>query len=413
MKEKKLKIIIVIIITAFMISLYTSYSYATDSIIEFTAPGKYNYDAALEMIKMTNEERKKVGSEPLEFDRDLSDAAMIRAAEQSFCFGHKRPNGLMWGSLVPQVFSGGENASVNYTPTGAINSWMNSPGHKANMLDPAHKTIGIGCYEFDGVYYSTQIFSVDEVENSNADGFSGVKDANVKVEVNTNLIDDLNCNLLEYKTNFKAGVDTNRNLLFRFRLKNGTIYAKPIADEYIVNVGDNSIFRVKDNTTLEAVRTGTTTITFKIGEKTKTYTITSELPFDDVKKGTWYYKAVEYVFNNNIIRGYNNTTFAPNNKLTRGMMVTILYRMEGEPEISGTPTFPDVQDRSKYYYKAVKWATDKGIISGYSNGKFGPNDNIQRQQLAVILNKYAKYKEKDVSQTSDLKEFIDSSKISS
>jgi len=137
------------------------------------------------------------------------------------------------------------------------------------------------------------------------------------------------------------------------------------------------------------------------------------LPFKDVKKESWYYNAVKYVYKNDIIKGYNDTTFAPNDNLTRGMMVTILYRMEGEPKISGTPTFPDVQDSKKYYYKAVKWATDNKIVNGYENGNFGPNDNIQRQQLAVILNKYAKYKGKDVSKTDDLKGFTDSNKISS
>jgi len=135
--------------------------------------------------------------------------------------------------------------------------------------------------------------------------------------------------------------------------------------------------------------------------------------FIDVSESAWYYKAIDYVYKNNIIKGTGSTTFAPNDKLTRGMMVTILYRMEGEPKVTGTPKFPDVQDSSKYYYKAVKWATDKGIVSGYDNGKFGPNDNIQRQQLAVILNKYAKYKEKDVSAINNLEEFTDKNKISS
>jgi len=140
---------------------------------------------------------------------------------------------------------------------------------------------------------------------------------------------------------------------------------------------------------------------------------TGKLPFKDVSETAWYHNAVKYVYENNIIKGYNDTTFAPNDKVTRGMLVTILYRMEGEPKVSGKPKFPDVQDSSKYYYKAVKWATDKQIVSGYSNGKFGPTDNIQRQQLAVILNKYAQYKGKDVSKTNNLKEYTDNSKISS
>jgi len=136
-------------------------------------------------------------------------------------------------------------------------------------------------------------------------------------------------------------------------------------------------------------------------------------PFIDVVTGKWYANAVKYVYSNNIIKGYNSYTFAPTDNVTRGMLVTILYRMEGEPSVSGKNKFLDVQDSTKYYYKAVKWATDKGIVNGYENGNFGPNDNIQRQQLAVILNKYAKYKGKKTTQTNDLKIYKDADKISS
>ncbi len=137
-----------------------------------------------------------------------------------------------------------------------------------------------------------------------------------------------------------------------------------------------------------------------------------QTPFVDVAPSEWYHNAVKYVFDNNIIKGYDNLNFAPDDNLTRGMLATILYRMEGEPAISGKPKFPDVQDSKQFYYKAVKWATDKGVVAGYNTGKFGPNDNITREQLAVILNRYAKYKGKNVSATNDLKKFSDVSKIS-
>jgi len=155
-------------------------------------------------------------------------------------------------------------------------------------------------------------------------------------------------------------------------------------------------------------------VTDKVGNVTEVnFEKRDKVIFTDVSKEKWYYNAVKYVFQNDIIRGYDDYTFAPNDKLTRGMMVTILYRMEGRPAVTGNTLFPDVQDSSKYYYDAVKWATDNKIVSGYDNGNFGPNDKIQRQQLAVILNKYAKYKGKNVTQTNNLKEFTDNSKISS
>jgi len=136
--------------------------------------------------------------------------------------------------------------------------------------------------------------------------------------------------------------------------------------------------------------------------------------FTDVSSESWYHNAVKYVYENNIIKGYNVYTFGPKDKITRGMVVTIIYRMEGEPKIdSNTPTFLDVQDSSKYYYKAIRWAAANKIVNGYNDGRFGPTDYIQRQDLAVILNSYAKYCGKDVSKTSDLKGFKDAKAVSS
>ena len=133
--------------------------------------------------------------------------------------------------------------------------------------------------------------------------------------------------------------------------------------------------------------------------------------FTDISETEWYYSAIKYVFQNNIIRGYDDYTFAPNDNLTRGMMVTILHRMEGKPEVSGTSKFPDVQDEEKYYYQAVKWATDNKIVNGYNEGTFGPDDNILRQDLATILRNYARYKNKNINVTASLTNFKDYQKV--
>ncbi len=111
--------------------------------------------------------------------------------------------------------------------------------------------------------------------------------------------------------------------------------------------------------------------------------------------------------------GLNGSTFGPTNKLTRGMMVTILYKMEGSPKVTAASNFTDVKDSSKYYYKPAIWAAEKKIVSGYNDGRFGPSDNITREQLAIILYKYAKYKKKDVSKTTELTAFSDSNKVAS
>ena len=138
-----------------------------------------------------------------------------------------------------------------------------------------------------------------------------------------------------------------------------------------------------------------------------------KLPFTDVSRDAWYYNAVRFVYENNIVKGYNDTTFAPEDKLTRGMMVTLLYRMEGSPNNDGKSRFTDVNP-SEWYAKAIKWAVDNGIVHGYDGTtKFGPNDNIIRQDLAGILRNYAKYKGKDVNVTADLTKFSDYKKVDS
>ena len=138
----------------------------------------------------------------------------------------------------------------------------------------------------------------------------------------------------------------------------------------------------------------------------------SELPFVDVDADNWYYNSVKYCYDNKIIMGTTNETFSPNTNVTRGNLVTILWRMEGNPQVSGDISFPDVKE-TDYYYEAVKWAEKSGVVHGYDTGKFGPNNNISREQLATILNNYAKYKKKDTKAQADLTKFTDNKKISS
>ena len=138
----------------------------------------------------------------------------------------------------------------------------------------------------------------------------------------------------------------------------------------------------------------------------------SELPFIDVDADAWYYNSVKYCYDNNIIMGTTNETFSPNTNVTRGNLVTILWRIEGSPRLSGSLSFPDVKE-TDYYYEAVKWAQKSGVVHGYDTGKFGPNNNISREQLATILNNYAKYKKKDTKAQADLTKFTDNKKISS
>lgn len=152
----------------------------------------------------------------------------------------------------------------------------------------------------------------------------------------------------------------------------------------------------------------------KVNTKKDTYKVPSisELPFVDIDADAWYYNSVKYVYKNNIIYGISDDRFSPNANLTRGNLVTILWRMEGSKTVTGELKFNDVKPEV-YYYEAVKWAEKNNIINGYSETEFGPNNNIKREQLATILMNYAKYKKKDTSKRADLSKYVDSSKVSS
>ena len=137
------------------------------------------------------------------------------------------------------------------------------------------------------------------------------------------------------------------------------------------------------------------------------------LPFADVRKTDWFYSDVEYVYKKGLMAGTGAKDFDPNSQLTRGMIVTVLYRLEKEPAVSGASKFADV-NASQWYGNAVIWAAANGIVSGYSDTSFGPNDAITREQLAAILYRYAVHSGMTaVTQEENLGGFADADQISS
>ena len=179
-----------------------------------------------------------------------------------------------------------------------------------------------------------------------------------------------------------------------------------LSDNYLYTI----TFIAFDSNPISANTESTVLNSFKIKDTVK---LSNGIPFTDVSRNNWCYSAVKYVYENKIMSGLNSYTFEPNSKVTRGMLVTMLHNMENKPYVSGTSKFSDVQNTSEYYYVAVKWAAKNNIVSGYSNGKFGPNDPITREQLAVILNNYCRYKGKYKKTNANLSNFKDSSKVSS
>ena len=113
--------------------------------------------------------------------------------------------------------------------------------------------------------------------------------------------------------------------------------------------------------------------------------------FTDVKLDAWYYKAVDYAYANGLFSGTSETEFSPDVAMTRGMFVTVLYRLYGSPgfDASGTVGFPDVANTSMYYYTPVMWAAANGIVLGGDDGKFNPDTSVTREQMATIMYRYA------------------------
>lgn len=132
----------------------------------------------------------------------------------------------------------------------------------------------------------------------------------------------------------------------------------------------------------------------------------------DVSPREWYYEAVQYVSESGLMSGTGNGTFSPEVKLSRGMLAQILYNQEGRPAAGGN-SFTDVPG-GEWFTDAVSWAAASSIVSGYSNGAFGPSDDITREQFILILYRYAKMKGCDVSVsgTANLLGYADASQIS-
>ena len=137
----------------------------------------------------------------------------------------------------------------------------------------------------------------------------------------------------------------------------------------------------------------------------------TDLPFTDLTQD-WYMDSIRYVYEHELMYGTTDTTFAPDDALTRGMFVTMLYRMEGKPEVTGSTSFTDVPEGA-YYADAVAWANANGVVYGTSDTTFSPEGKITREQMAAMMRRYASFKKIDVTATTDLSGYTDAATVSS
>lgn len=212
-------------------------------------------------------------------------------------------------------------------------------------------------------------------------------------------------------------------------------------DEQKVTNGDNIVVHYTDDYSLENYSSGNSSSSSSGGSasgipstnknngktddgKQDTDTDTDNIPtvdiknFGDVREDDWFYTAIEFAVKNNLFKGVSETEFAPEDYMTRAMLVTVMYRLENVDSASEedfiedlTNVFADVPD-DEWYTKAVIWASNNGIVNGVTDTEFAPNENITREQMAAIIYRYAKFKGYDTEKFGDISSYTDVSDIS-
>lgn len=328
-----------------------------------------------EVLKLTNKQRTAQGAVPLSTFAALQDAAGTRSDELVIKMDHNRPDGSECFTALEGIgyTSAAENiAAGQRTATDVVTAWMNSSGHRTNILNKKLKHLGVGYTEkantlygrhwaqlFIGGCTTTQIVGTDQIPSFN-----------------------------------KSGKLVSENITLEVR-----------CDQH------GSTFLPLENVsyTCNSKNFGTSTMTVAYdGLKA---TLPCAIGFSDVEEKAWYFDSVMYAVNNGLFNGLSETTFGPNETMTRAMLVTVLYRLEGQPGVSGGASFKDVPQNT-WYTKAVKWAADHKIVNGMGNDRFAPNDNVTREQMASILYRYSRWNGRDVSALGNISAFKDAAAVS-
>lgn len=251
----------------------------------------------------------------------------------------------------------------------------------------------------------------EKISESNPYTFTATEDVTVTANFKTSSGGgSLNTNFTYYTVKFHSNGGTR---IDDIKVAKNTVAKEPAAperkgyeftgwytDEELKNKFDFKNTRLFDNLELYAG-----------WKRTESDDKESQLPFTDVKNSAWYQKAVDFVYNNKLMLGMTDTTFEPETKLTRAMFVTVLYRAAKGEVKDTTLKFNDVSDDS-WYKDAVLWATENKIVYGYDENTFAPTDYITREQLAVMMYRYAKFAGVDMNGSADISGFEDAEEVS-
>ena len=366
---------------------------------------KEAYSEAFEVLDIMNQERTQRGLSSLTMDKELLDVAMNRAAELSVYFSHTRPSGEDCFSASDRMTA--ENIAAGYANANYVmQGWMESSMHQANILGSSHTTVGVGVVDVDGIYYWVQCFGDERGENVTSGQKSDIaKNVNILTRYgNEEYYPELYLN----PQNVQAG----EMAWTRFYYYNGWKYTPIVSETVSYESSDPSKCKISPSGEVSALLSGHITITARL----KDYPFISDSAdldiakrnfiFNDVNSKYWYYDTVKQVYQLGLMTGTTDTTFEPDKPMSRGMVATVLYRMAGAPDVKYQSVFSDVP-KTAYYAQAVTWAYQNKIISGYGNGKFGPDDNVTREEMAVMLCNYARFEGIKVSSSQSLNKFKD------
>ncbi len=371
-----------------------------------------SYALAWQVLDLVNQERAKQGLSPLTMDADLLDAAMLRAAEAAVCFNHTRPSGESCFTACSKMTR--ENIAYGVsTAQGAMYVWMNSDGHRANILSSETKSIGIGCVRVNGAYYWVQCFGAAKATSVSKP--ADASNALVKVPYTKTGLSSLGSRfkiipitLDGSRPDFSASGALQQDSSQRYAL---CVY--PFTDSNKVTRIDDSCITWSlsgtgaklnaSTSTVTATGSGSFTLTASVGGGTVKQTLTRKTEgaptsFKDVASGEWYTSWVTQAAKAGLMTGHKGADgkytgyFEPNGTITRAQVATVLWRIAGSPSASAG-AFSDMSGH--WAATAVAWCSAKGIVTGYTGGpdagKFVPDRQVSRQELAVMVWRFAKW----------------------
>ena len=315
-----------------------------------------------EVLRIVNVERAKEGREPLSMISVLQEACNIRENELLTVFTHTRPNGSSCFTAIPNTYkfaTSGENIyrcvapTVNVDAAKAMDSWMNSPGHRANILKSGYNYIGVGTGTGEGVWSAVQLFA----------GYgSGIK--TVTTSAGTMNFADEEAMQKEYL------ICTTTD---------GLVSYMPLDVAYMTKVSGG--YTVKTSGKTVAITIGGGKIDTGVTTPAETNQSSYVSSFKDVKSDAYYADAVKWAVEKNITTGTSDTTFSPTVTCTRAQILTFLWRAVGSPKSAAANPFSDVKS-TDYFYDAAIWASEKGMVSG---NKFEANTPCTRSSTVKYL----------------------------